>query len=54
MKHLYSYNQMKTLFGENDEQVKQIRKHLDCINPNKDISAKSHNNSLEAWQRLEK
>lgn len=53
MAKLYSYNQLKNLYGDDDEQVKAIKRHLDGINPNNDLSAASHNNSLEAFRRLE-
>ena len=52
MTKLLSYNQMEGIFGKDDKQVQQIRKHLDCINPNKNICAESHNNSLEAFRRM--
>ena len=51
MNELMSYNQMLLLYGKDDEQVRQIREHLDCINPNKVLSAESHNASLEAFKR---
>ena len=50
---LYSYNQLKDLYGENDPQVKLVKRHIDRLNPNNDPDADASNKTLEAFERVE-
>jgi len=44
---LYSYNQLLSLYGENDSQVKTIKKMLGIS------FSDIHNRTLEAFKRIE-
>ena len=52
MKDLMSYNQMKSVYGSDDQQVIDIKKHLDNVSISSDGSVAYSNYDLEAFKRL--
>lgn len=52
MKNLMSYNQMQAIYGKNDNQVLEIKKHLDAISIGPDGTIAYSNYDLEAFKRL--
>ena len=53
MNHLLSYNQMKAIYGKDDKQVAEIKRHLDAISIGPDGTVAYSNYDLEAFKRLE-
>lgn len=47
---LYSYNQLKAIYGDKDKQVIEVKEYLLCLNGSNGI-IDAHNASLEAFKR---
>ena len=52
MDSLMSYNQMKAVYGADDQQVIDIKRHLDHISMSPDSTIAHSNYDLEAFKRL--
>jgi hypothetical protein len=52
MDNLMSYNQMQAVYGKDDSQVLEIKKHLDAISASPDGTIAYSNYDIEAFRRL--